>query len=79
MIINSRIQTISLKINRITFGYIKQNDIDQAKTKYGVDTQISRLRGTMAFVKLLCIQSFRDAKSDYYKFKEISKIKVEDR
>ena len=33
----------------------------------------------MAFVKLLCIQSFRDAKSDYYKYKEIGQIKVEER
>ena len=44
-----------------------------------MDTQINRFRGTMAFVKLMCIQSFRDAKSDYYKYKEIGQIKVEER
>jgi hypothetical protein len=69
MIINHRIKTISNTINKLTYRYIKQNDIDLVKTQYGIDTQIKRLRGNMAFVKLLCIQSFRDAKSDYYKYK----------
>lgn len=79
MIINFGLPRFSKNLNRIAFGYIRQRDIEQAENQYGSINTFDKIRGKFAVVKLLCVQSFRDARSDYYRSKEIGKLKVEQR
>ncbi len=74
MIKNLAKPAIKRHLNTIIFSYIKQRDIESAENQYGAVSRIDRIRGKMAVVKLLCVQSFRDARSDYKRFKEIGQL-----
>ena len=79
MITNLAKSAIKKNLGRIAFAYIKQRDLENARNQYGTASRLDRFRGKMAAVKLLCVQSFRDAKSDYKRFKDIGQLNLEQR